>query len=119
MNTRFAPARIDTVLKEIEAREDEIVALTQDLIRFPTVNPPGEAYRPCAEYLGGRLAKRGFQLEYVRAEGVPGDSEKYPRINVVARHEGARNGPCVHFNGHLDVGQTGSDWTLDAFAGEV
>ena len=65
-------------------REGEIVALTQDLIRFPTVNPPGEAYRPCAEFLGERLARRGFEVEYVRAEGTPGDNDKYPRINVVA-----------------------------------
>jgi succinyl-diaminopimelate desuccinylase len=111
--------KIDAVLREIEAREGEIVALTQDLIRFPTVNPPGEAYRPCAEFLGQRLARRGMQVEYVRAEGAPGDSDAYPRINMVARHEGASPGPCVHFNGHLDVVQTGAGWTLDPFAGLV
>ena len=111
--------KIDGVLSEIEAREDEIVALTQDLIRFPTINPPGEAYLPCAEFLGARLKRRGLQVEYIRAEGAPGDSDKYPRINVVARHEGAGPGPCVHFNGHLDVVQTGAGWTLDPFAGLV
>ena len=110
---------IDTVLREIEAREDEIVALTQDLIRFPTVNPPGEAYQPCAEFLGGRLKRRGFHVEYVRAQGAPGDSDKYPRINVIARREGGRPGPCVHFNGHLDVVQTGAGWTCDPFAATV
>ncbi|HEY2836116.1 MAG TPA: acetylornithine deacetylase/succinyl-diaminopimelate desuccinylase family protein [Rhizomicrobium sp.] len=111
--------KIDGVLREIEAREDEIVALTQDLIRFPTINPPGEAYQPCAEFLGTRLKRRGFQVEYVRAQGAPGDSDKYPRINVIARREGGRTGPCVHFNGHLDVVQTGAGWTLDPFAGIV
>lgn len=110
---------MESVLREIEAREGEIVALAQDLIRFPTVNPPGEAYRPCAEFLGSRLAKRGMKIEYVRAEGTPGDSDKYPRVNMVARHEGARAGRCVHFNGHLDVVQTGAGWTVDPFAGLV
>jgi succinyl-diaminopimelate desuccinylase len=119
MNAPFAPARVEPVLREIEARESEIVALTQDLIRFPTVNPPGEAYQPCAEYLGNRLLKRGFQVEYVRAEGAPGDSDKYPRINVIARREGKSRGPCVHFNSHLDVVQTGAGWTVDPFGGEV
>ncbi len=119
MNAPFAPSKIESVLREIEAREDQIVALTQDLIRFPTVNPPGEAYQPCAEYLGNRLAKRGFQVEYIRAEGTPGDSDKYPRINVVARREGKSKGPCVHFNSHLDVVQTGAGWTVDPFGGEV
>jgi succinyl-diaminopimelate desuccinylase len=110
---------MDSILREIEARESEIVALAQDLIRFPTVNPPGEAYRPCAEFLGNRLAKRGMKIEYVRAEGTPGDNDKYPRINMVARHEGARPGRCVHFNGHLDVVQTGAGWTVDPFAALV
>lgn len=119
MNAPFAPVRVEKLLREIDAREDEIVALTQGLIRFPTVNPPGEAYRPCAEYLGDRLKARGFQVEYVRAEGAPGDNDTYPRINVVARREGAGPGACVHFNGHLDVVQTGAGWTVDPFGGLV
>jgi succinyl-diaminopimelate desuccinylase len=89
------------------------------LIRFPTVNPPGEAYRPCAEYLGSRLKAKGFAVEYVRAQGTPGDNDKYPRINVIARREGRSSGPCVHFNGHLDVVQTGAGWTVDPFQGLV
>lgn len=110
---------LDAVLGEIERRQDEIVALARDLIRFPTINPPGEAYRPCAEFLGDRLKRRGFDVTYVRAEGAPGDTDTYPRINMVARREGAGRGPCVHFNGHLDVVQTGSGWTVDPFEGVV
>ena len=113
------PGRVEQLLREIEAREDEIVALTQALIRFPTVNPPGDAYRPCAEFVGARLAKRGFQVDYLRAEGAPGDSDIFPRINVVARREGSASGPCVHFNGHLDVVQAGAGWSVDPFGGVV
>lgn len=113
------PARIEAILQEIEAREADMVALTQDLIRFPTVNPPGEAYRPCTKYVGDRLARRDFHVDYVRAVGSPGDSDPYPRVNVIARREGARGGPTVHFNGHLDVVQTGAGWTVDPFAGLV
>src|SRR5215469_1758632 len=110
---------LDPVLNEIDRRRDEIVALARDLIRFPTVNPPGEAYRPCAEFFGERLKRRGFDVTYVRAEGAPGDNDKYPRINVVGRRQGSRPGPCVHFNGHLDVVQTGAGWTVDPFEGRV
>jgi succinyl-diaminopimelate desuccinylase len=102
----------------IESRRDELVELTRQLIRFPTVNPPGEAYQPCAEFIGRRLAARGFAVVYVRAEGTPGDSDRYPRINVIARREGAA-GPCVHFNSHIDVVQTGAGWTVEPFAGVV
>jgi len=117
MNAPIATPRIEKLLREIEARKDDIAALTQDLIRFPTVNPPGEAYRPCAEFVGARLARRGFKIEYARAEGAPGDNDQYPRINVIARHEGSGPGRCVHFNGHLDVVQTGAGWTVDPFGG--
>ena len=54
--------REDALLAEIDARESEIVALAQALIRIPSVNPPGEFYRDCAELLGQRLAPRGFQV---------------------------------------------------------
>jgi succinyl-diaminopimelate desuccinylase len=106
----------ENLLKIIEARREELVELARALIRFPTINPPGEAYQPCAEFIGRRLGARGFAVSYVRAAGTPGDSERYPRINVIARREGKVAGPCVHFNSHIDVVQTGAGWTLDPFA---
>jgi succinyl-diaminopimelate desuccinylase len=109
----------EQLFKTIDSRRDEMVELARALIRFPTVNPPGEAYRPCAEFIGRRLADRGFAVEYVRAAGTPGDSDRYPRINVVARRDGGAAGPCVHFNSHIDVVQTGAGWTLDPFAAVV
>jgi len=113
------PDIADAVLRTIDARRDELVALARELVRFPTVNPPGEAYQACAEYIGGRLAARGFSIDYVRAAGTPGDSDGYPRINVIARRMGARANPSVHFNGHIDVVEPGGGWTLDPFAGVV
>jgi succinyl-diaminopimelate desuccinylase len=109
----------ENLFKAIDERRDELVDLTRALIRFPTVNPPGEAYRPCAEFIGERLRARGFAVEYVHAAGTPGDSEHYPRINVIGRRAGAAPGPCVHFNSHIDVVQSGGGWTLDPFAAVV
>lgn len=106
---------LDQVYDRIDNRVDEMVELTCDLIRFPTINPPGEAYVPCAEFIGNRLAKRGFEIEYVRGDGTPGDSDKYPRVNVIARREGKSDGPCVHFNGHIDVVEVGAGWTVAPF----
>jgi len=105
----------DKLTALIESRCDEAVALTQDLVRVPTVNPPGDAYRPCAELIGTRLATRGFNVSYVRAEGAPGDSDRHPRINVIARREGKRPGPSVHFNSHIDVVEPGHGWTVPPF----
>jgi succinyl-diaminopimelate desuccinylase len=113
-----AASAMTRLFDAIEARREELVALARDLIRFPTVNPPGEGYRPCAEFIGDRLKRRGFTVEYVRAWGTPGDSDSHPRVNVVARREFG-TGRCVHFNSHIDVVQAGGGWTLDPFAGIV
>lgn len=109
----------DQLIREIDERRDDLIALTQGLLRIPTLNPPGENYRDICEYLGKRLGAKGFDIEMIRAHGAPGDSEKYPRWNVIARREGTRPGECVHFNSHIDVVDVGLGWTKDPFGGEL
>jgi succinyl-diaminopimelate desuccinylase len=113
------PSPRPELLAEIDRRRDELVQLTIDLVRFETINPPGQDYGPCARYIGERLAAQGFAVEYIRANGTPGDTDLYPRINVVARLEGSSHGPTVHFNSHIDVVEAGHGWTVDPFAGVV
>ncbi len=109
----------DGLFRRIESSTDELVALARALIRIPTVNPPGDAYAPCAELIGSRLAARGFEVRYERGLGSPGDNERYPRTNVIARKTGTGPGRCVHFNSHIDVVAAGRGWTRDPFAGEL
>lgn len=103
----------------VEARRDDLIALTQDLIRIPTLNPPGDNYLEICEYLARRLKKRGFDVELIRAVGAIGDSDKYPRWNMVARLEGQHGGDCIHFNSHIDVVEVGRGWTFDPFGAEL
>ena len=109
----------DRLDEAVTARRDDLIALTQDLIRIPTLNPPGDNYLEICEYLDRRLAAQGFQTELVRAYGAPGDSDKHPRWNIVARREGAYPGECVHFNSHIAVVEVGRGWTTDPFGGEL
>jgi succinyl-diaminopimelate desuccinylase len=109
----------DRLFQRIDDRREDLIALTQELIRIPTLNPPGENYAAICDLLDVRLSRSGFETTWVRAEGAPGDSDRYPRWNLVARHEGARPGPCVHFNSHTDVVEVGHGWTRDPFGGEV
>ena len=101
----------------IDQRRDRLIELTSDLIRIPTLNPPGENYLLICEYIRDQLPQ-GFEVELIRAEGAPGDSDTYPRWNLVARRDGAGAGPCVHFNSHIDVVEVGHGWTRDPFGGE-
>ncbi|MFN3252868.1 acetylornithine deacetylase/succinyl-diaminopimelate desuccinylase family protein [Roseibium album] len=109
----------EQLIREIDERRDDLVVLTQELLRIPTLNPPGENYREICDYLARRLKKSGFEIELVRAFGTPGDSDKYPRWNVIARRDGKRSGECVHFNSHIDVVDVGHGWSKDPFGGEL
>ncbi len=112
-------SRLDPLLSVIAGKRDDLIQLTQDLIRIPTLNPPGENYDAICDFLAKRLKASGFEIQLIRAVGTPGDSEKYPRWNVIARREGAHAGDCVHFNSHTDVVEVGNGWTTDPFGGDL
>ncbi|CUH54006.1 acetylornithine deacetylase/succinyl-diaminopimelate desuccinylase family protein [Shimia marina] len=113
------PLDTDSLIARIDSMRDDLIALTQDLIRIPTLNPPGECYREICDYLDTRLTRHGFDTQLIRAHGAPGDSDRYPRWNVLARKEGHHPGECVHFNSHTDVVELGHGWTFDPFGGEI
>jgi succinyl-diaminopimelate desuccinylase len=110
---------VDRVLAEVERAADELVDFTSELIRIPTVNPPGREYRRCAETIGRRLAAFGMGVDYVEANGRPEHTPELPRVNVVGRLEGGSARPCLHLNGHFDVVPPGDGWTVDPFGGLV
>ena len=91
---------MNALMQRIENRRDDLITLTQDLIRIPTLNPPGRHYHDICSLVGERMSKQGWKVEMVRAEGALGDSDRYPRWNVVCRLEGRAAGDCVHFNSH-------------------
>jgi succinyl-diaminopimelate desuccinylase len=111
-------ALVDRVTAEVDRARHEIVELAAELVRIPTVNPPGDGYDACAHFLGDDLKRRGFAVEYIAADGRPEHTARHPRVNVIgSRREGA--GPVVHLNGHIDVVPPGEGWTVDPFAGVV
>lgn len=81
-----------------------------DLIRFPTVNPPGDE-GPLAAHLAGWLEALGLSVQL--HEVLPG------RPNLVARLRGRAGAPTLLFNTHMDVVPPGAGWTRDPFAGEL
>lgn len=111
--------RSDSMMACIDDAREDIVTLTRDLVRIPTINPPGQHYRDICEYLARRLGGSGFTVKLIRATGTPGDSERYPRWNLIARRQGHRPGVCVHFNGHIDVVEIGHGWTVDPFGAQL
>ena len=91
--------------------QEETVEVLRRLIRFDTVNPPGNE-RPAQEYLAAYLEGLGFAVELV------GHTE--PRPNLVARLEGSGPGPTLCLLSHVDtVLATPSEWTHDPWSGEL
>ena len=115
MKTHFS----DPLTARIDAKRDDLITLTQELIQIPTLNPPGENYQAICDYLNKRLTAHGFTCELIRAHDTPGDSTRYPRWNIIARRDGASSGDCVHFNSHTDVVEVGAGWTKDPFGGDL
>jgi succinyl-diaminopimelate desuccinylase len=109
----------ERVVAAVEALADEVVDFAAELVRLPTVNPPGEGYEECARVIGDRLRRGGCAVEYLPAEGRPEHTRSHPRLNVVGSRPGRGKGPVVHFNGHFDVVPAGDGWTVDPFGGEV
>ena len=86
--------------------------LTRDLIRFETINPPGNE-TPCAEYLGGILERAGFRIAY---HPLDGDGT---RANLIARIGGGSGKPLC-LSGHTDVVPLGAaPWSVSPFAGDI
>lgn len=115
----LAAQPLSSLDQRISDSQDQLVELTQQLIRVPTINPPGQDYWAICDFLEHYLKPFGFSIQRVRATGALGDSDKFPRWNLIARHEGRDTGDCVHFNSHTDVVATGEGWTVDPFAGVV
>jgi len=89
----------------------DAVALTQSLLRFDTVNPPGNEDQ-CARMLGAALERAGFRTRY-HSFG-PG------RTNLLADVGGQSDRLPLCFTGHIDVVPLGNaPWSKDPFAGET
>jgi succinyl-diaminopimelate desuccinylase len=110
---------IDGIVDQVDRAADEIVQFTRDLVRIPTINPPGDEYAACARFLGDVLARQHFDVEYVVADASEVHSARYPRVNVIGTRRGSHSRPGVHLNGHIDVVPPGLGWTVDPFEGVV
>jgi acetylornithine deacetylase/succinyl-diaminopimelate desuccinylase-like protein len=94
-----------------EQTQAEAVELLQRLLRFDTVNPPGNE-RAAQEYLESVLAGAGFACELL------GRTPQRP--NLVARLDGPAPGPVLCLLSHIDtVLATPSEWSHDPWSGDL
>jgi len=89
----------------------EATELLQRLIRFNTVNPPGNE-RPAQEMLRSLLEAAGFECELLGAT--------QERPNLIARLPGRAEGKRLCYLSHVDtVLADASEWSVDPWSGEI
>ena len=105
-----APRR--ALLARIAAEEAALVGLLSALVRAASPNPPGDT-RAAAAVLGHWLEARGVPFCLV------GPDPATP--NILASFEGARPGPHLVLNGHIDTFPVAGRkrWTRDPLGGEI
>ncbi|MFF0826692.1 M20 family metallopeptidase [Brevibacillus sp. NPDC003359] len=96
--------------------EQEVVRLTQELVRIPSVfrpDQPGANEERVALFLADYLRNMGLQVFY--EEVVPG------RPNVIAFYDSGRPGKTLLFEAHTDVVTEGdrNAWSYDPFGGTI
>ena len=98
-------------MPERAALERRTTELLQRLIRFDTVNPPGNE-AAAQEWLRGVLEAVGFECELLAA--VPG------RPNLIARLPSGSDGPVLCLLGHVDtVLADPAEWSVDPWSAEL
>jgi acetylornithine deacetylase/succinyl-diaminopimelate desuccinylase family protein len=87
---------------------DELVTLLSDLVKIPSVcGDEGKIARFILKWLGRKkVSARLFPVK-------PG------RPNVLARLKGAKPGPRIMLNGHMDTVEAGQGWKHDPFGAEI
>ena len=89
----------------------ETTEVLQHLVRFNTVNPPGNE-RPAIEYLKAYVEHAGFEAELLAATEA--------RPNLVADLTSGKPGPTLCFLGHVDtVLADPSEWRHGPWSGDV
>ncbi len=99
---------------------DFAVDILRELLKIPTVNPPGENYKEMALFLKSVLRDIGMNValieipeEFLDKNYIYSPLHKgFPRFIVLGEYG---EGKTLHFNGHYDVVPPGEGWDTPPF----
>ncbi len=106
---------LKSLLDKVEQSRDEVIKLTQDLVRLPTVNfgtPDSGDEIIAAEFMRDKLAADGIESQIYKSTDNRGN---------IAASLGQSTGPSLLFMSHTDVVpvEDAGQWTHPPFGGEV
>lgn len=110
----------------IDRHPSELLGRLQQLVAFPTINPPGEHYDAITAWLTHELHSlglntRGYAIpQTLLKKTLPPEQHGYPRFNVLGKLPVRGAKKTIHFNAHYDVVPVSGDWRHDSpFSGVV
>ena len=118
---------IAVVQDAVEKLSDELISLTQDLVRIPsTVGQEG----PAQEFMASRMLAEGLAVESFEPDKqkllehpafVDSEMPFEGRQNLIGRWKGDQAKRSIILNGHIDVvsPEPVERWTVDPWGGEV
>src|SRR5215469_501461 len=108
----------------IDRHRGQLTSFLRDLVRIPTVNPPGDHYGAITELLTARLeaigldARRYAVPKTLLRKTLPDGQPLLPRYNVVGKWRVSGAKKTLHFNAHYDVVPVSGRWKRgDPFSG--
>lgn len=123
--------KLDMVAEEEQAEivetanglEENIITFLQEMVRTPSVNPPGE-YEEIHSTVRSKFEDFGWKCETVETpENILKDlglDPDYPRLNLLA-YPTVGDGPTIALNAHLDTVPVDDPnaWNYDPFGGAI
>ncbi|SMO50532.1 M20 family metallopeptidase [Halorubrum cibi] len=113
-------AELEAIGETVADLEDEAVEFLREMVRTPSVNPPGD-YAAIVDLLSARYEEYGWdvEVEYAPETLVAELDLPHPRPNVLA-YATRGDGPTIALNAHVDtVPVEESNWTHEPFGGAV
>ncbi|MDQ0220674.1 acetylornithine deacetylase [Peribacillus cavernae] len=110
MNREF-----QSLMEDVEQREEELIELVKELIAFQTPAPPARNTADAQLFVASFLKKHGFHIDMW--DVYPGD----PNVVGVLKGTDSNSYNSLIINGHMDVAEVNADenWGISPFQAEI
>lgn len=110
----------DNLIEFIDGTKSEITRLVMDLIKIPTINPPGQNYYEFSKLAIECLSSAGLEVDLIetpqdRLQELAPDGMNLPRYSVCGTVKGSIRRPTLLLQGHYDTVPPSKDWSKKPF----
>lgn len=102
---------LEALLNQVDERQDELIQLAAQLIRFKTPAPPARNTEEAQQFIANFLKQRRFEID--QWDVYPGD----PNVVGVRKGRASEQYQSLIINGHVDVAEVnaGEPWEKSPF----